>query len=480
MRLNLRSVLFFMIIPLFSFSQNAGSAVRISASEVIVAHHPQGALNSATNHTLELWFKADEVQSDQKLVSKIDGSLSGGYILGIQNGTIKYELFNAAGVKQELIAGSIQANQWTHLAVTYLRGGKIKMYVNGTNVGEINDDDTEMGSNTSNFVIGTSSWDIGALDFTGEIDEVRFWHGELSEQTLNKWMVRNVDTDNHPNKIQLQLYHKYDTGEGTAIVDHSNQTINTGTLSTANWRESTVPFKGTQWFASTGPEINGIWVGHNNHTLGNLTVSGVNLSGDQSVVLESNTENIPNSICGHTVPENIEHVSCLFWHMISQDNPIVSFSIDVSGFDLTNREIFLLESTDVADFTGGAMITGTLNGSTFEVTSHTVNANEGMFYTIGFTEAMVGTTDLSAQNIAFQVSPNPSNGLFQINIETEDTHDFQLSIMDYSGKLLVEKQLNDINTFYQEDFNLSDLPTGLYFVRLKTAEGLTTRKLLIE
>ncbi|MFK7806327.1 MAG: LamG-like jellyroll fold domain-containing protein [Saprospiraceae bacterium] len=465
-------------VTFLSLAQNAGSTIRINASEVTVAHDPIGSLNAADAHTLEIWFKADDVIADQKLVSKVDNSFTSGYILGIENETLKYELFNSAGVKQELIAGTIQANQWTHVAATYQKGGKIRLYVNGVLAGEIDDDDTTIAGNTSPFIVGTSSWDIGALDYTGEIDEVRWWHGELSETTINNWMVRNVDTDSHPNKIQLQLYHKYDNGTGSDVIDHSNQTTNTGTFPGQTWMTSTVPFKGTQWFAVTGPSINGVWVGHDAYTLNTLTIEGIGLMDDQSAVLESNNETVAGSICGHPIPAGIESVSCLFYYIISQENPTVSFNFDLSNYDLTNTDVVLLESPDVADFSNGNIIQGTLTGTSFEVPSHTISDDQ--FYTLGFSTTPVSTTDLSSQNITFNVAPNPSNGQFAVKIAATQFHDFQLRIMDYSGKLISTEAINNIADSYQQTYDFSHLPSGIYFIQLSTEEGMTTHKLMID
>lgn len=68
----------------------------------------------------------------------------------------------------------------------------------------------------------------------------------------------------------------------------------------------------------------------------------------------------------------------------------------------------------------------------------------------------------------FAISPNPSSGKFSINyVFPEDAPD-QLSIMDQNGRQLIEMNMSGEAT---QVISAPTLPTGLYWVQLKTKQG---------
>ena len=258
---NVLVFLFLAAFPMLSFAQNGGSALNNSFGYVSVEDNSDGLLDKSYVHTIEMWIQAPEVFADQKLFSKITNEFKDGYILGIKDGSLRYETFNSTGTKTLLTAGTLVANEWTHIAATYVEDEKMKLYINGELVGETNvisgDDGFIVGAPV---IIGTASWDIGVLTFQGEIDELRFWHESLPAATIKDWMHRRI-TDNHPTQARLRLYHRYDE-TGTTITDHSPSASNPGTMAgTINRTVSSIPFKNNQYFASTGPAIGGIWSG---------------------------------------------------------------------------------------------------------------------------------------------------------------------------------------------------------------------------
>ena len=69
------------------------------------------------------------------------------------------------------------------------------------------------------------------------------------------------------------------------------------------------------------------------------------------------------------------------------------------------------------------------------------------------------------------VYPNPSyNIIFVEGFEST----FIVDIYDLNGKLLLSKQLN------ANQFDISSLAKGLYFIKLSTAEGSVVRKFVKE
>jgi hypothetical protein len=71
------------------------------------------------------------------------------------------------------------------------------------------------------------------------------------------------------------------------------------------------------------------------------------------------------------------------------------------------------------------------------------------------------------------VSPNPSTGIFTVNVP--DQTNIQASVFDALGKLVITS--NETGTF---NLDLSDVPVGIYTLRLDTESGTVTKKLVRE
>ena len=73
-----------------------------------------------------------------------------------------------------------------------------------------------------------------------------------------------------------------------------------------------------------------------------------------------------------------------------------------------------------------------------------------------------------ATAIAFKISPNPNDGSFTLSYEDGQDHPAFLSVMDQNGRLLSAQNLSDSPT---QNVVLDGLPSGLYWIQLKTQGG---------
>lgn len=75
--------------------------------------------------------------------------------------------------------------------------------------------------------------------------------------------------------------------------------------------------------------------------------------------------------------------------------------------------------------------------------------------------------------------PNPTSTLLNVVINSKVSNNAVVNVLDLSGKLLKTKQLsvNEGKTMLQED--VSELPSGIYFVQVKCNESMVTKKLVI-
>ena len=122
----------------------------------------------------------------------------------------------------------MQANTWTHVAVTYdAATTTMRLYKNGVQV------DVDAGvPNHANGVTFIGSFNGGFL-FNGLMDEVRVWGTALSQTEIRDWMCRKV-TAAHPQWANMLGYYKADEGSGTTAIDSRN--TNNGTIvGAATW-----------------------------------------------------------------------------------------------------------------------------------------------------------------------------------------------------------------------------------------------------
>lgn len=124
------------------------------------------ALNPSGALTLAAWVKLSNPGADQKVIGKGQN-----YLLGVVGGQLYPEIWDSAGTRYALNAGSIPANTWTHLAVTWQSGGQLIGYINGLEVGRTSAGTGPIRSSTSPLRAGVAPWDPSAFRMAGGLDE---------------------------------------------------------------------------------------------------------------------------------------------------------------------------------------------------------------------------------------------------------------------------------------------------------------------
>lgn len=78
----------------------------------------------------------------------------------------------------------------------------------------------------------------------------------------------------------------------------------------------------------------------------------------------------------------------------------------------------------------------------------------------------------------FEVFPNPSNGAFQLSLSTIGNRAVELSLHTLSGQLVSTKQL-EVNGTETIEYDLN-LPSGVYFLKASSTDGVELRKIVID
>jgi hypothetical protein len=131
----------------------------------------------------------------------------------------------------------------------------------------------------------------------------------------------------------------------------------------------------------------------------------------------------------------------------------------------------------VPDQTNYNYIAGSTNSWYWIRSTPGVRANFGgyklMCRTVGEAEAKLQAKP------GFSVAPNPSNGNFTLEVNSNTAKDYRLSIKNTIGQSVYEDVIN-VNGQYREDLNFENLEKGLYFVTLTNGDERLVKKVVLK
>ena len=470
---NLYTLLIILTSITFSYSQYAGNNVDFSwSSYVEVPDNANGLLDIGQGFTIEQWIKPDVVNEDQKTFCKLTNTLQSGYCMGTLDNQIKIEVFDADGNKFEIVAGAPTAGQWFHVAAVCDPGDFLKLYINGELVGETAMASSNVTYNLSPLTIVTESWvgGPGWLNFVGNIDETRFFQAVLTQEVIQEWMLRNLN-DSHLNWDNLTLYHKYNEASGTQVSDSSPTGQNSGTIATgANLTASTMPFNAELLNGYT-VELNGLWGSHTSASSGILSMFTNSIAGENSLVVGNDAGGF--SFAGDA-PGNYEASLIQVWKAVTNGSPMVDVEVDMSPISFSSYNTVAILKSDILNFTNATVFEGTLNGNTLIVPD--VLFENGYYYTLGFGN-VTSVEAIEDVNNELHVYPNPSNGQFTLEWQSNDFEDAQLVIRNMAGKAIYQGQLNSDQ---RQEINISGTAKGMYLVQIHTSDRIISKKVMIQ
>ena len=94
----------------------------------------------------------------------------------------------------------------------------------------------------------------------------------------------------------------------------------------------------------------------------------------------------------------------------------------------------------------------------------------------------VSTVGVEESNVlsSIVIYPNPSNGQFIVEINSENPDKAELRIFDLLGKEVHYQSILYLNNTYQLQINLNSYQKGIYFLTLNTSEGRQFQKLIVQ
>lgn len=141
--------------------------------------------------------------ANQKIIGK--SPIGSGWVLGVNNG-IYPEVWDKNGTNHTATKGTVQANTWTHLALTYSSETEaMVMYIDGVEVGRLNNGGQPIGQTTNILVMGASPW---GKDWpsAGIYDDVKLYDIFFDADQVNTMlMAEGIGTEAVSSKDKLAI-----------------------------------------------------------------------------------------------------------------------------------------------------------------------------------------------------------------------------------------------------------------------------------
>lgn len=148
---------------------------------------------------------------------------------------------------------------------------------------------------------------------------------------------------------------------------------------------------------------------------------------------------------------------------------------------------FMMNATPAGGtFTGGTAV----NGIMFDPTTAGVGSHPVLY---SYTDANSCSNSITQNiNVAdctgieeyinsgdVNVYPNPTNGMFTINVTSANFNELNISISNIQGKEIYNFTERNINSDYNKQIDLEGIAKGVYFIKINTGTELKIKKLII-
>ena len=78
------------------------------------------------------------------------------------------------------------------------------------------------------------------------------------------------------------------------------------------------------------------------------------------------------------------------------------------------------------------------------------------------------------------VYPNPTNGEVNIKFISEELNNFEISIVDAFGKLILKDKEKEFIGEFTKKVDLSTYPRGIYMIQIKTIDSVLTKRIVLQ
>lgn len=242
------SLLFVTLLASPTMAEDAGFALRFDGTDDHVQLARTDDLMGATawtgTKTLSVWVKPASTNApsttppDGELILGNDRPHTFGISRAIFNNADRIWVWNVDSNGMDTIGIEYASDEWVQITMVHANG-QLTAFKNGQLVGTVNSGATNLPSSSADgtLYIGGTARNDSDKAFQGEIDEVRIWNAELSQNLIATWMGTELSST-HPEWSSLAAYYAMSNGSGTTLSDdsgHGNSGSLRAGMGDSNW-----------------------------------------------------------------------------------------------------------------------------------------------------------------------------------------------------------------------------------------------------
>lgn len=499
-----KGLLFFMFLQLIVFV-NAVSAQETSAGKSYSINYnlwnsggaPETKINCGNDTlfntgnylTLEVWARPYWTEENRKIMGKIasDGSVfNNGYVMGFGTKDMYTEIWNPDyhSVAMSNPGPLPEDSAWMHLAITYACNGKIRNYLNGNIIGDADVfPQNPIAPGDSSFIIGEAPWGYSFV-YYGDLDEVRVWNVERTQEELQEYMFRELKGD-EPGLVAYYTFN--DASEGN-VPDKTANSLN-GVMSNwdGNWFEwatSYAPVGDSLMYNMT--DIQASWYGRGDQYTSINTTNGLTMV---TTIPEKNFKKYVvighDDLTGVSEEDLPEGASAGYkrlnraWY-VNRGGEVsaqpLAFNLqdaagggeELPGDGADSLYTLLVRSEEMGKFTAVTRADNTQMDQ--YIIFNSVLLKDG-FYTLGYGSCPLFVDEYQTSAKKIKVFPNPAKDI--INIVNADNSDI------YIYNITGQQVYSQIPSGNEEVVDLSGLSDGLYLIKILNKKSVYNSMFII-
>ena len=155
---------------------------------------PDSDVFDFTSFTVEAWIRSKDLTGNHNIIGKANEEwlpASTGFDLETSGTQLYGSVWDLSGNQKYIMAGTLTANMWQHVAMTWTTGGSLILYINGNNIGSQPSTFSGTIANAGPMKIGAFPW-VLQYYWNGQIDEVRIWNDVRTESEIRANMYKEL------------------------------------------------------------------------------------------------------------------------------------------------------------------------------------------------------------------------------------------------------------------------------------------------
>jgi hypothetical protein len=129
---------------------------------------------------------------------------------------------------------------------------------------------------------------------------------------------------------------------------------------------------------------------------------------------------------------------------------------------------------------GGIFLTGSFQNELFFDSSSVSILSAGFddVFVAKISQPLVNNVTIKDLNYNINVYPIPASDILNVDIQIQKRQKIKFSVLNIYGVSLLSKDILPDENFYQSELNLSNMSSGIYFIRFEIADQIITKKIV--